>query len=974
MARRSTIRAFVGLALALTASALVIDPTDPSSLGQLEAMQELKLGFEGSKPSALATWTTSDPCDGTWVGVTCARPGVITRLDLCDMGIAGALSPFIGNLTGLLQLRLCNNQIAGQIPPELGKLYSVQEVELQNNKFTGELPTELGGMATCTHLYLFGNNLSGAIPAALKAVTYLKLGPGNRFCSTVPGSLCAGASAEPLPATPAPVEDPADEAGSLPPLITAPLPNCPPCAGDDLPGLEDGCTCAKPSLLKIRFKDLDFAAYNANQEDVLLGELSRALQLEPRQLMVIGREPGSVILYLAVLPVNGSALDARQEAKIVDAVTGHRVILSKAFKDYEVLGAPGLAFKPSQESQNADAESSSASSGASSGLSTGAIIGIVVASLAAALVIAALFCQLLTWRRDRNAARRADVENSRMAKVLTGSIEAPYRPHGKNSIWGRWDLPRGSPFPPVKPSISGGNSFNEPALSFRSGIPGTPAGAHANGCGDSVAGTPRDTPGVSERSFAFQGASSPTSPSNTAGLCGGDNGDDPRTPEIGTTRTVGDAEGGGTPQEVMEIKKIGLKDIHAATQGYSKANLIGDRGHGRMYKADFSSKARVQMAVLLELSGEKLDEAEFAAAVKALGDLCVQSNRLVAIMAYCADKGQRWVAYEYLPGGSLKDHLHGDLRFERALTWQKRVQIAVDVAAALEFLHEQCEPLVIHRDVSADNVVLDGELRAKIKDVGIHTLVRDWSEGRAVSPSVLGSMGYQAPEFRVSGEQTARSDVFSFGVVLLELLTGRKPVDSSRPKGQQSLLTWVLPHLENRLAVTSLVDPYLRLNSTLDPKSLHLFALVAAHCLQHEPEDRPRMAEVHSQLQHLLLSLSPDGLPSPISPNAASASPLSPASPASPMSPIPNLTAASPCTHAPSPDAENESCSVADSGTTSGTHVSHSARRYDQKRWVQVTPGPNTAVKTHASAVTPAADAAAGVANVRSPLAPVINL
>ncbi|CAI5934306.1 unnamed protein product [Closterium sp. NIES-65] len=901
MARRSTIRAFVGLALALTASALVIDPTDPSSLGQLEAMQELKLGFEGSKPSALATWTTSDPV--TARGSASRARGPASSLDcndLCDMGIAGALSPFIGNLTGLLQLRLCNNQIAGQIPPELGKLYSVQEVELQNNKFTGELPTELGGMATCTHLYLFGNNLSGAIPAALKAVTYLKLGPGNRFCSTVPGSLCAGASAEPLPATPAPVEDPADEAGSLPPLITAPLPNCPPCAGDDLPGLEDGCTCAKPSLLKIRFKDLDFAAYNANQEDVLLGELSRALQLEPRQLMVIGREPGSVILYLAVLPVNGSALDARQEAKIVDAVTGHRVILSKAFKDYEVLGAPGLAFKPSQESQNADAESSSASSGASSGLSTGAIIGIVVASLAAALVIAALFCQLLTWRRDRNAARRADVENSRMAKVLTGSIEAPYRPHGKNSIWGRWDLPRGSPFPPVKPSISGGNSFNEPALSFRSGIPGTPAGAHANGCGDS--------------------------------------------------------------------------DIHAATQGYSKANLIGDRGHGRMYKADFSSKARVQMAVLLELSGEKLDEAEFAAAVKALGDLCVQSNRLVAIMAYCADKGQRWVAYEYLPGGSLKDHLHGDLRFERALTWQKRVQIAVDVAAALEFLHEQCEPLVIHRDVSADNVVLDGELRAKIKDVGIHTLVRDWSEGRAVSPSVLGSMGYQAPEFRVSGEQTARSDVFSFGVVLLELLTGRKPVDSSRPKGQQSLLTWVLPHLENRLAVTSLVDPYLRLNSTLDPKSLHLFALVAAHCLQHEPEDRPRMAEVHSQLQHLLLSLSPDGLPSPISPNAASASPLSPASPASPMSPIPNLTAASPCTHAPSPDAENESCSVADSGTTSGTHVSHSARRYDQKRWVQVTPGPNTAVKTHASAVTPAADAAAGVANVRSPLAPVINL
>ncbi|CAI7865191.1 unnamed protein product, partial [Closterium sp. NIES-54] len=80
MAWRSTIPAFFGLALALTASALVIDPTDPSSLGQLEAMQQLKLGFEGSKPSALATWTTSDPCDGTWVGVTCARPGVVTRL------------------------------------------------------------------------------------------------------------------------------------------------------------------------------------------------------------------------------------------------------------------------------------------------------------------------------------------------------------------------------------------------------------------------------------------------------------------------------------------------------------------------------------------------------------------------------------------------------------------------------------------------------------------------------------------------------------------------------------------------------------------------------------------------------------------------------------------------------------------------------------------------------------------------------
>ncbi|KAG4204698.1 hypothetical protein ERO13_A04G054600v2 [Gossypium hirsutum] len=231
----------------------------------------------------------------------------------------------------------------------------------------------------------------------------------------------------------------------------------------------------------------------------------------------------------------------------------------------------------------------------------------------------------------------------------------------------------------------------------------------------------------------------------------------------------------------------------------------------------------------------------------------LKHGNFVELLGYCMEENNKILIYEHATMGSLHDVLHGRKGVQGAepgpvLSWNQRVRIAVGAAKGLEYLHEKVQPSIVHRDVRSSNVLLFDDFVTKIADFNLTNQSSD-SSARLHSTRVLGTFGYHAPEYAMTGQITQKSDVYSFGVVLLELLTGRKPVDHTMPKGQQSLVTWATPRLSED-KVKQCVDP--KLNNDYPPKAIAKLAAVAALCVQYEADFRPNMTIVVKALQPLL--------------------------------------------------------------------------------------------------------------------------
>ncbi|CAI9774248.1 unnamed protein product [Fraxinus pennsylvanica] len=259
----------------------------------------------------------------------------------------------------------------------------------------------------------------------------------------------------------------------------------------------------------------------------------------------------------------------------------------------------------------------------------------------------------------------------------------------------------------------------------------------------------------------------------------------------------------------------------------------------------------IQRGDLRKLDASKQPDDEFLAQVSMVSRL--KHENFVELLGYCVDGNQRVLAYEFASNGSLHDILHGRKGVKGAqpgpvLSWAQRVKIAVGAAKGLEYLHEKADPHIIHRDVKSSNVLIFDDDAAKIADFDLSNQAPDMA-ARLHSTRVLGTFGYHAPEYAMTGQLNSKSDVYSFGVVLLELLTGRKPVDHTLPRGQQSLVTWATPKLSED-KVRQCVDG--RLGREYPPKAVAKMAAVAALCVQYEADFRPNMSIVVKALQPLL--------------------------------------------------------------------------------------------------------------------------
>ncbi|KAK9089740.1 hypothetical protein Scep_028822 [Stephania cephalantha] len=289
-----------------------------------------------------------------------------------------------------------------------------------------------------------------------------------------------------------------------------------------------------------------------------------------------------------------------------------------------------------------------------------------------------------------------------------------------------------------------------------------------------------------------------------------------------------------------------VASLQTATNSFSQEYLVGEGSLGRVYRAEFPNGKILAVKKIDSAALSLQEEDNFLEAVSSMSRL--RYPNIVTLVGYCAEHGQRLLVYEYFGNGTLHDMLHFADDSSSALTWNARIKIALGIARALEYLHEVCMPAVVHRNLKSANILLDEELNPHLSDCGLAALTPNTE--RQVSPQMVGSFGYSAPEFAMSGIYNVKSDVYSFGVVMLELLTGRKPLDSSRPRPEQSLVRWATPQLHDIDALAKMVDPSLK--GIYAAKSLSRFADIIALCVQPEPEFRPPMSEVVQSLVRLM--------------------------------------------------------------------------------------------------------------------------
>ncbi|KAK9697673.1 hypothetical protein RND81_08G053000 [Saponaria officinalis] len=283
-------------------------------------------------------------------------------------------------------------------------------------------------------------------------------------------------------------------------------------------------------------------------------------------------------------------------------------------------------------------------------------------------------------------------------------------------------------------------------------------------------------------------------------------------------------------------------ELAVATDNFSDANILGQGGFGYVHKGVLPNGKEVAVKSLKAGSGQ--GEREFQAEVEIISR--VHHKHLVSLVGYCITGSHRLLVYEFVPNQTLEFHLHG--KGQPTMAWPTRLKIALGSAKGLAYLHEDCHPKIIHRDIKASNILLNDKFEAMVADFGLAKFSSD--AHTHVSTRVMGTFGYLAPEYAASGKLTDKSDVFSFGVMLLELITGRRPVDPAYTYMDDSLVDWARPLLARALEENnfeSLVDP--RLQNNYNQTELARMVACASACVRHSARRRPQMSKVVRALE-----------------------------------------------------------------------------------------------------------------------------
>ena len=296
------------------------------------------------------------------------------------------------------------------------------------------------------------------------------------------------------------------------------------------------------------------------------------------------------------------------------------------------------------------------------------------------------------------------------------------------------------------------------------------------------------------------------------------------------------------PNKTNEIKDLTIFEILKATENFSQANIIGCGGFGLVYKATLPDGTTL---AIKKLSGDMgLMEREFKAEVEALST--AQHDNLVALQGYCVHEGFRLLMYTYMENGSLDYWLHEKADGPSRLDWPTRLKIAQGASCGLAYMHQICEPHIVHRDIKSSNILLDEKFEARVADFGLSRLILPYHTH--VTTELVGTLGYIPPEYGQAWVATLRGDVYSFGVVMLELLTGRRPVDVCKPKMSRELVGWV-QQMRSEGKQDEVFDPHLK-GKGFEEEMLKVLD-VACMCVNQNPFKRPCITEVVEWLKNV---------------------------------------------------------------------------------------------------------------------------
>ncbi|KAL5724659.1 LRR receptor-like serine/threonine-protein kinase FEI 1 [Ranunculus cassubicifolius] len=287
------------------------------------------------------------------------------------------------------------------------------------------------------------------------------------------------------------------------------------------------------------------------------------------------------------------------------------------------------------------------------------------------------------------------------------------------------------------------------------------------------------------------------------------------------------------------------KDIIKKLETLNDEHIIGSGGFGTVYKLAMDDGNIFALKRIIK-TNEGLDRF-FERELEILGS--IKHRYLVNLRGYCNSPSSKLLIYDYLPGGSLDEALHAERSDQ--LEWEARLNIIMGAAKGLAYLHHDCAPRIIHRDIKSSNILLDGNLEARVSDFGLAKLLED--EESHITTIVAGTFGYLAPEYMQSGRATEKTDVYSFGVLILEVLSGKRPTDASFIEKGLNIVGW-LNFLGVEKREREIVDPACE---GVQEESLDALLSVAIQCVSSSPEERPSMHRVVQVLESEVLTPCP---------------------------------------------------------------------------------------------------------------------
>ncbi len=281
--------------------------------------------------------------------------------------------------------------------------------------------------------------------------------------------------------------------------------------------------------------------------------------------------------------------------------------------------------------------------------------------------------------------------------------------------------------------------------------------------------------------------------------------------------------------------RFSYKDLYHATEGFKNENLLGVGGFGRVYKGTLPV-SKLEIAVKRVCHESRQGMKEFVAEIVSIGRL--QHHNLVQLLGYCRRRGELFLVYDYMPNGSVDKYIHS-IEGKTILTWAQRWHIIKGIASCLVYLHEEWEKAVIHRDIKASNVLLDGDMNGRLGDFGLARLYDHDDDPQTTH--VVGTIGYLAPELGHTSKATPLTDVFAFGMFVLEVACGQRPINQSSLDSQTMLVDWVLEQW-NKGSLVSTVDS--RLEGNYNVREAVLAINLGLLCSHPFANARPSMRQV----------------------------------------------------------------------------------------------------------------------------------